>query len=91
MLDAYIEQVKDYAVQGHAEKVSQKDLDKPSHQTFYLPMHEVEKASSTTTKLRVVCDALAKMTSGESLNDVLISGPSLYPKLTTILLKFRLL
>ena len=53
-------------------------------------MHGVEKASSTTTKVRVVCDASVKTTSGQSLNDILLSGPSLYPRLTTILQRFRL-
>jgi len=52
-------------------------------------MHDVEKATSTTTKLRVVCDASAKTTSGASFNDCLPTGPSLYPKLTSVLLKFR--
>ncbi len=41
-LDAYVEQVKDYALQNHAEKVPVEDLNKPCHQTFYLPMHGVE-------------------------------------------------
>ena len=83
-------QLRDYAIQDHAEKVPEEDLAKPCHQTFYLPMHGVEKASSTTTKQRVVCDASAKTTSGQSLNDILLSGPSLYPRLTTILQRFRL-
>ena len=89
-LQAYMTQLRDYAIQDHAEKVPEEDLAKPCHQTFYLPMHRVEKASSTTTKLRVVCDASAKTTSGQSLNDILLSGPSLYPRLTTILQRFRL-
>ena len=37
----------------------------------------VEKATSTTTKLRVVCDASAKTMSGVLLNDCLLAGPSL--------------
>ena len=59
-------------------------------QTYYLPMHGVSKLSSSTTKLRVVCDASAKTAGGPSLNDTLIPGPSLYPRLTTVLQKFRL-
>ncbi len=64
-----MEQAKDYALQNHAEKVPEEDLNKSCHQTFYLP---------------------AESTSGQSLNDVHISGPSLYPKLTTILVCFCL-
>ena len=30
-----------------------------------------------------VCDALAKFSNGNSLNDILLTGPSLYPLLTT--------
>ena len=42
------------------------------------------------TKVRVVCDASAKTTSGQSFDDILLSSPSLYPRLTTILQRFRL-
>ena len=49
----------------------------------------VFKDSSTTTKLRAVFDASASLSSGTSLNDLLLTGPNLYPLLTTILTKFR--
>ena len=47
------------------------------------------KLSSTTTKLRVVFDASAKTTTGVSLNDTLLPGPSVYPLLTDVVLAFR--
>ena len=53
-------------------------------------MHAVIKNNSSTTKLRVVFDASAKTTSGHSLNDTLLVGPTLYPTITKILLRFRL-
>ena len=52
-------------------------------------MHGVYKASSSTTKLRVVFDASTQTTSGLSLNDTLAVGPMLHPTLDHILLKFR--
>ena len=51
-------------------------------------MHGVVKASSTTTKLRVIFDASAKTSNALSLNDTLLTGPTLYPNLDTILLCF---
>ena len=86
-LEAYNEQLKDYAKQGHAEIVP---AFKPTSECYYLPMHGVVKASSSTMKLRVVCDASAKSSNGRSLNDILLPGPSLYPRLTTVLQQFRL-
>ena len=53
-------------------------------------MHGVNKASSTTTKLRVVFDANTKSSNSLSLNETLATGPTLYPTLETILLRFRL-
>ncbi len=57
---------------------------------FYLPMHGVVKPTSTTTKLRIVFDASAPSRTGVSLNDTLLVGPTFYPPLTNILLKFRM-
>ena len=87
---AFSAAVQEYGDLGHSEVVPDTDLDKPSSQVFYLPMHGVVKDSSTTTKLRIVFDASAKSMSGISLNDCLLPGPSLYPLLTSVLLRFRM-
>lgn len=55
----------------------------------YLPHHGVQRAESTTTKLRVVFNASAKTSSGISLNDVMHCGPNLQQDLQTLLLKWR--
>ena len=55
-----------------------------------MPMHAVYKHSSTTTKTRVVFDASAKSSSGISLNDTLMVGPTLHSSLTDVLLCFRI-
>ena len=64
------------------------DLEKPQQQVFYLPMHAVYKSSSTTTKVRAVFDASAKSSTGVSLNDSLMIGPTIHPSLIDVLLKF---
>lgn len=56
---------------------------------FYLPHHGVIKSSSNTTKLRVVYDASAKSSSGVSLNDILMVGPTIQDDLFTLLIRFR--
>lgn len=57
--------------------------------TYFLPHHCVTKADSTTTKLRVVFDGSAKTSTGVSLNDILMCGPTIQPNLFDILLRFR--
>ena len=74
---------------GHAETVPAIEVDKPHDMTYYLPMHAVHKPSSTTTKLRVVFDASAKTRTDTPLNDTLMVGPTIYPQLVDILLRFR--
>ena len=81
--------VEEYFELNHAEPVPPEDLEKPFKDTFYLPMHAVRKEHSTTTKLRVVFDASAKSTSGVSLNDTLLVGPTIHPSLVDVLLRFR--
>ena len=73
----------------HAELVPRSTLSVPPHLSYYLPMHGVSKESSSTTKLRVVFDASAKTTTGISLNDTLMVGPTLFPNLSEILVRFR--
>ena len=81
--------VQEYADLNHARLCTEEELHLPSSVSYYLPMHGVVKASSTTTKLRVVFDGSAVTTSGWSLNDTLSVGPMLHPKLAEILIRFR--
>ena len=82
--------IKEYLDLGHAELVSLKNLKKPAGDVFYLPMHVVYKSSSTTTKIRAVFDASANSTSGVSLNDCLLVGPTVHSPFVDVLLRFRL-
>ena len=70
---------------GRAEPVPPSDLEKPQHQVCT----PSEKNSSTTTKIRAVFDASTKSSSGVSLNDTLLIGPTVHPPLIDILLRFR--
>ncbi|XP_036346425.1 uncharacterized protein LOC118755709 [Rhagoletis pomonella] len=56
---------------------------------YFLPHHCVIMDDSSTTKLRVVFDGSASTTSGFSLNDLLMAGPTIQPKLFNILIRFR--
>ncbi|XP_017465089.1 PREDICTED: uncharacterized protein LOC108358327 [Rhagoletis zephyria] len=57
---------------GHMEMVSE-----TTTEGYYMPHHPIIKESSVTTKLRVVFNASAKTTTGNSLNDALFVGPQL--------------
>ena len=74
----------------HAEPVPLADLDKPPSQVFYLPMHVIWKDSSTTTKIRAIFDSSAKLSTGVSLYDTLLVGPTVHSTLIDVLLCFCL-
>ena len=78
--------IQEYFDLGHAESIPTTDLKKPVEDVFYLPMHTVYKASSTTTKIRAVFNASAKSSTGVSLNDILLVGPTIHPPLLDVLL-----
>lgn len=75
---------------GHAKVVPSEDLDKPTTEVLYLPMHAVNKRFSTTTQIRAVFDASAKSSSDVSLNDTVLVGPTIHPPMIDVLLRFRL-
>lgn len=74
---------KEYLRRCSASELHYKD------QAYFMPHHAVVKASSTTTKLRVVYDASAKTSSGTSLNDQLLIGPTVQRSIFEILLGWR--
>nr|XP_041633409.1 uncharacterized protein LOC121503245 [Drosophila kikkawai] len=78
--------IREYLDLNHMSLV---DLDSRNLCKFYLPHHCVIKEDSTTTKLRVVFDGSAKSSSGYSLNELLMAGPTLQPRLFNTLLQFR--
>ncbi|XP_043258558.1 uncharacterized protein LOC122400888 [Colletes gigas] len=81
----YAAVLDEYRALGHMTQVE--SFDSPG---FYLPHHAVIKPSSSTTKVRVVFDGSAKSSSGLSLNDALMTGPTLQDDLFSLLLRFRL-
>ena len=85
--DKFQDVMKQYFILGHAEPVPKSELCLKPH--FYMPMHAVFKDSSTTTKLRVVFDGSAITTSGISLNQALLVGPTIQPTLSNLLIRFR--
>ncbi|XP_071580876.1 uncharacterized protein [Temnothorax nylanderi] len=64
-------------------------VESPEEDGFYMPHHAVIKESSHTTKVRVVFDASAKTSNGVSLNDILMTGPTIQNKLFSHLIRFR--
>ena len=76
--------IDEYISLGHARVI-----DDGKQDDNYLPHHCVLKPDSATTKLRVVFDASAKSSSGLSLNDVMLTGPTVQRSLFDIVLRFR--
>lgn len=85
MRKEYIKFMQEYQRLGHMKKV----VDDYSTHAYYLPHHGVWKESSITTKLRVVFDASAPTTTGISLNDIQMVGPTIQRDLLSIILCFR--
>ena len=61
---------------GHMKEV-QVGGTRQDQEVFYIPHHAVFKASSTTTKTRVVFDGSVQTSNGLSLTDTLMVGPAI--------------
>ena len=81
--DAFAEVMNEYFKQTHAARVPPRDLSKPRHELYYLPMHAVHMTTSTTTKLRVTFDASMRSPTGV---DQLLVGSTVHIPLIDVLL-----
>lgn len=85
MQNLYKEFIAEYENLGHMQKV---DNDLNCEGSYYLPHHGVYKPENMTTKLRVVFNASAPSTSGQSLNDLLLAG-AVKENIFDIMVRFR--
>ncbi|XP_072379310.1 uncharacterized protein [Diabrotica undecimpunctata] len=83
----YVDFMNEYKALGHMTKVNKLNTN-AIH--YYLPHHGVLREESVTTKLRVVFDASAATSTGLSLNDLQMVGPTIQSSLLSILLRFRI-
>ncbi|XP_065089066.1 uncharacterized protein LOC135710421 [Ochlerotatus camptorhynchus] len=83
----YLNFMTEYFKLGHIRRVDNNE--EGTVKRCFLPHHPVIKKSSTTTKVRVVVDALCKTSSGISLNDALYAGPVVQQDLRSIVLRSR--
>lgn len=90
--DAYTQTFNEYKTLKQVklvETINDEFMEPASIKHFYLPHHAVIKTSSLTTKLRQVFDGSAKSKNGNSLNDILTTGPSLQSDIISIILNWR--
>lgn len=85
----YDKVIEEYLILNHMTEISP-PLSTDPIDYYYMPHHAVIKPESTTTKVRVVFNASAKTSNGQSLNDLLHVGPTLQNDLSTLILKWRL-
>ena len=86
--DANLGKQYDDIINSYVEKEFIEEIPNDPIAGHYLPHHPVFKKSATTP-MRIVFNASRKPTGGTSLNDCLLTGPSLTAKLHDILLTFR--
>lgn len=71
--------MKDYIENEHMELVPESNQNTPY--CYYIPHHCLQRPESQTTKFRVVSDASARTTTGQSLNTNLYTGQKMYRKI----------
>lgn len=87
--EKYFDFLQEYLDLGHMTENTIPTYNVSNNVNYYLPHHGVIRESSTTTKLRTVFDASAVTSSGLSLNDIQLVGPTVQDDLLSILLRFR--
>lgn len=84
---AYNDVINDYIDKGYLSEIPYSLS--AINEGYFIPHHAVVRPDKSTTKVRIVLDASAKTDSGNSLNDLLYTGPNLQADLFLLLLNFR--
>lgn len=71
VVSTYCDIIEDYLKKGYVQKVTKTDVGQ-----WFLPHFAVVNSEKTTSKVRVVFDAAAKL-NGKSLTDTIHPGPKL--------------
>jgi len=85
----YANVLDDYLKKEYIRLVSDEEVRQCNGRQWFLPHFPVVRSDRTTTKVRVVFDAAARL-NGTSLNDLMYTGPKLQNDLVAILIKFCL-
>mgnify|MGYP005980598039 FL=1 len=86
----YIKFMQEYTDLGHMQLITNSsDVNVNKQYSYYLPHHAVVKESSSTTRVRVVFNASSKTSTGISLNNILMVGPTVQQSLFSIITRFR--
>jgi hypothetical protein len=85
----YADFLEEYVQLGHMTPLGAAEV-RRNCPNFYMPHHGVLKATSSTTKLRVVFNGSEKSSNDVSLNDILMTGPKVRDDLFDIVQRFRL-
>ena len=86
--ERYYAFMEEYGKLGHMMQSPQQKISaKPS---YYLPHHGVLREDSSTMKLRAVFNGSALTTNGNSLNDIMHTGPNLSPNIVDVLIGIRI-
>lgn len=83
----YSKVLKEYLSSGHVEIVKPCEVNKRG--AVYLPHHAVVRQDKSTTKVRMVVDASCTDSNGISLNNELMTGPTLQPELRHLIMRWR--
>lgn len=79
--------MEEYSRLGHMDAVLDDEYKNTEH--YFIPHFAVVREQSESTPLRVVFNASQATSTGVSLNDTLLGGPTIQDDLISILLRFR--
>ncbi|XP_062711079.1 uncharacterized protein LOC134289096 [Aedes albopictus] len=82
---SYAEFMEEYERLGHMEEV----MTRVALPQYFLPHHAVIRPESSTTRIRVVFDGSSKSSNQLSLNDLLLTGPTVQPPMLCTVINFR--